>query len=186
MLSILLSLLLIPFLAAKTVAAGLHRLPLRFVFGKKDVVYSLLADGRIRWERLVLAVGLHAERITRSPGGNDELRYFILDDTLKAKRGKAMELVSYLFDHVSGKNILGFQFLVLAYLSGKRLFPISFRLRVGAKRPEGTQPVLGDGRTCAGQRRRSALNTNKIKQASVLLREAAAVLPASFVLCDSW
>lgn len=56
------------------------------------------------------------------------MRSFILDDTTLEKNGIAMGNISKVYDHVSGRCLLGFKLLLLAVSDGISTLPIDFSL----------------------------------------------------------
>ncbi|EJW89625.1 hypothetical protein EVA_22268, partial [gut metagenome] len=55
-------------------------------------------------------------------------RCYILDDTTLEKTGRYIENVSRVFDHVSGRCVLGFKLLLLAFSDGTSTLPVDFSL----------------------------------------------------------
>jgi hypothetical protein len=59
-----------------------------------------------------------------------ETLYFIIDDSKKGKRGKKMEAVGWLHDHVSGKSLWGHQYIKAMISVGGFTIPFGVRLYV--------------------------------------------------------
>jgi hypothetical protein len=69
-----------------------------FSAAKKDAPYDLLNREDLNWRKLQL---LTAKKVIGSTD-NSTLRAFVVDDTVKIRRGKKMPGVSSHFDHLTG------------------------------------------------------------------------------------
>ena len=85
----------------------------RVIECQKDVLYRLKNNCWIRWRCvqlsiikrfLKLSIGLNEEAAGSACGS----KYLILDDTVLAKTGKALEFIGRVWDHVSHSYVLGF------------------------------------------------------------------------------
>jgi hypothetical protein len=121
---------------------------------------------------------------------------FILDDTDILKRGKLIEGIGKVFSHVTGKYLLGFKCLNLAYWSGKHLLHVDFSLHAesgksgtqGMTKKELSKRYQKDRRTgTAGHTREKELFDKKSDCALRMLKRAIAKgFKASYILADSW
>jgi len=71
----------------------------------------------------------------------------ILDDTIQPKKGKKIEGISHVYDHVTHRYVLGFKDLLLAFWDGINTIPLDFSFQSergkNKKRPFGlTQKEL--------------------------------------------
>ena len=93
---------------------------------QKDTWYRFLNNERFNWRKFVTLFSL------RVIGNSDDLplkdKVLIADDSIGPKTGKEMELVSYHFDHKSGKSVLGNQYLQLGFHNGVNFFPLDMAL----------------------------------------------------------
>lgn len=80
-------------------------------------------------------------------------KVLIADDTIIAKTGKHIDLVSYHFDHTEQRSVLGHQWLQLAYQVGTKLFPIDMAVHVSEKRPDNKTSEVA-ARSAGAQRRK--------------------------------
>ncbi len=72
---------------------------------KKDVMYDYLKREDVNWRRLHSQV---ARRVVIEHELNKrEVKAFVLDDSIKTRRGKKMAGVSCHFDHLTGKTVMG-------------------------------------------------------------------------------
>jgi hypothetical protein len=51
-----------------------------------------------------------------------EERYFVIDDSPIAKRGRNIDNVSFIYDHNSGGGILGFSIVTLGLFTGEPFY----------------------------------------------------------------
>ena len=78
-----------------------------FCGAKKDVLYDLLKRENIDWRTFNLRVAKNIyndEKIQSS-----KMKVFVLDDSIKARRGKKIEGVSSHFDHATHRYVMGHQ-----------------------------------------------------------------------------
>jgi hypothetical protein len=109
----------------------------------------------------------------------------IADDTNINKTGKKMELVSYHFDHKTGKSILGYQCLQLGYHNGINFFPLDVAQSTSSNRPNKKLRDI-DKRTVGWQRRKDAFVKKTDMLIEMIDRAWNMGVDASFVLFDSW
>ena len=122
----------------------------------------------------------------------------IIDDTLFEKTGKTIEGISYVWDHVIKKSVLGFKALFLGYYDGDNFIPIDFSLHseLGKKesKPFGLNQVELKKRTSIirgakshGQKRLSEARESKIKKAIKMIKDAVKRgITTDYILADSW
>ena len=100
---------------------------------EKNRFYRFLGNANYNWRLFLSCISLQIhKRIKTEPG--KEL-FFVIDDTITAVTGKLVESASYIYDHVSGHSVLGFQKLILGLFDGSHFIPISNRICPGKKRP---------------------------------------------------
>lgn len=96
----------------------------------KNCFYRMMLRPGMDWRRLLLCMSgrflaiLRKEKAERT----DVPRCYILDDTTLEKSGRCMEKVSRVFDHVTGRYVLGFKLLLLALSDGTSTLPVDFSL----------------------------------------------------------
>ena len=73
------------------------------------------------YRRVILFLGRRL-RWDRSAADN----CLILDTTILPKRGRCRENLTWVYDHVRGKSVSGYELLVLAILTPGNLFPLDF------------------------------------------------------------
>jgi len=86
-----------------------------FSEAKKDVMYELLKREDIDWRGLNTNV---AKTIyTQQKVSSSRIKAYVLDDSVKKRRGKKMEGVSCHFDHTEGRHVMGQQVLTLGLVT---------------------------------------------------------------------
>lgn len=78
-----------------------------FTDARKDVMYDYLKREDVKWRRLHYQL---ARQVAKEHKLMDhEIRAFVLDDSVKARRGKKMVGISSHFDHLTGRTVKGQQ-----------------------------------------------------------------------------
>ncbi len=97
--------------------------------GSKNPYYDLLGNEYINWRSILY---LFAKRYLNLSGRitdySGKVRALIFDDSPTEKRGKKIEGVSKVHDHVTRRFILGYKLLVCGYWDGGSFIPIDFSL----------------------------------------------------------
>ena len=105
----------------------------------KDTFYRMKNDPRIDWRMvMVLFINRFLTMVDKSSGESvDELRCLIIDDTSCFKRGKFIEGISKVFDHVYHRYCLGFIGLIMGYCDSRSFILVDFSLHnEKGKRPD--------------------------------------------------
>ena len=80
-----------------------------FTDSKKDVMYDYLQREDVNWRSLHVKI---AQQVVKEHKLNScETKAFVVDDSVKIRRGKKMAGVSCHFDHLAGKTVMGQQTL---------------------------------------------------------------------------
>ncbi|MCJ7802482.1 MAG: transposase, partial [Candidatus Marinimicrobia bacterium] len=97
-------------------------------FGK-DVVYRFLNSAKWQWDELLLSLSTNVISWITTLTSDTRNKVLIADDTFYDRtRSKAVELLSWVYDHVDGKSKKGFTKLTLGWSDGHTFLPIQFRL----------------------------------------------------------
>lgn len=158
---------------------------------KKDALYRLKNNERYPWRTLLYAVAKKFKKLTNPENQpSDSVTAFIIDDTPDQRTGYKIENISYIFDHVLRKTVLGFKILVLTYFDGKSNIPLDFTIhtekKLERKKAKAQYKKAVDPKSSGGKRRQEA-KTSKIEQAVKMIKRAVknGFLP-DYVLSDSW
>ena len=96
-----------------------------------------------------------------------------------------MELVSYHFDHKTGKSILGYQCLQLGFHNGINFFPLDVTQSTSSNRPNKKLRHI-DKRTIGWRRRKDCFAKKTDMLIEMVDRAWKMGIDACFVLFDSW
>jgi len=176
-------LILLPFLMKRLTSLWSDTAITKKIAAQKDVYYRFLNNERFNWRTFIFRLAVRIISISGKAPLKDTV--LIVDDTIEKKTGEQMELVSYHFDHVSGRSVLGYQCVQLGYHDGRRFFPLDYAFSVSQNRPNSH--VRNVGKRTPGWKRRKEADKKKTDLAmDMLSRTYAQGLDASFVLFDSW
>ena len=157
---------------------------------KKDALYRLKNNESVPWRTILYGIAKRFQKIVNPDKIVAANSAFILDDTTDRRVGRHLENVSYVFDHVIGKTLLGFKHLVLGFFDGTTFIPLDFtthaekRLR-GRKRREQYRKTSRPG--SPGAIRRKECAGDKMTQAIAMVKRAVKHgFQAHYVLADSW
>ena len=132
-------LMLFPFFNISAVRSFFHSGYAFLSEAQKDTLFRLKNNPNFNWRRFLYLVakrslflsdenGKDSLTLDKSPGGKRRPTCLILDDTVQPKRGKKIEGIGRVFDHVTHRYLLGFKTLVLAFWDGITTLPLDFSL----------------------------------------------------------
>jgi len=187
------------FIGASTINSMLNSYIGKHIEVRKDTFYRLKNNPSICW-RLVLWLFATKFRKTAEEYGEktDSVKCIVFDDTLLAKTGRCIEKVSRVWDHVTGRFILGFKMLLMGYWDGTSFIPVDFSLhrekgrnkekpfglkKKELKRQHRKKRTIG---THSYERSKEA-DTGKIESALKMFSRAIAQgFKVDYLLMDSW
>ena len=155
----------------------------------KNTVYRFLENVHMNWHMFLLRLSSVIIRYTVGLTEDSDNRYALLvDDTPLPKCGKAMELISKYFNHVTMGYEYGYRVLTLAWTDGVTTIPVRYSLLASSddKKVKGRIRDDIDGRSLGGRIRklaRTSMNDLTVKFACEAVR---AGIPASIIAFDSW
>jgi hypothetical protein len=155
----------------------------------KNTVYRFLGNVHMNWHVFLLKLSTIVIRHVVGLTENKDNRYALLiDDTPLPKCGKAMELVSKYFNHVTMGYEFGYRVLTLAWTDGVTTIPVRYSLLASSydEKVRGTIREDIDGRTLGGRIRklaRTSMNELTVKFACEAVKSG---IPASIIAFDSW
>lgn len=122
--------------------------------------------------------------------------FYVIDDSICKLTGKLVEYASYIYDHVSGRTVLGYQKLVLGIFNGSHFLPIRSSICMGKRKPNRksksskykkvpkSERISLDSQ---GAKERAEINESKLKKALKMLKLVQKKgFGANYVLFDSW
>ena len=156
---------------------------------RKTAAYELLKNPRYNWRTFLLSLATQVANFFFLLTSEQRENVLIFDDsTYNRSRSKAVELLSWVFDHNSGTSLKGFKMLTLGWSDGASFLPVDFVLCSSAraeKRIEGIKKAL-DKRTCGYKRRLEAVTKSTEHLESMVKRALARGIEADYILMDSW
>ena len=155
----------------------------------KNTVYRFLENIHVNWHIFLLRLSAVIVRYVVGLTDDKDNRYALLvDDTPLPKCGKAMELVSKYFNHVTMGYEFGYRVLTLAWTDGVTTIPVRYSL-LASSYDEKVRGIIRDdldGRSLGGRIRklaRTSMNDLTVKFACEAIK---AGIPASIIAFDSW
>jgi hypothetical protein len=99
-------------------------------YGTKDAYYGLKNNPMIAWRVIPIMMFHRFEHLVKKNNAVIQglVRCLIADGTTLPKRGKRMEGISRVWDHVFHCSVLGFKGLFLALSDGKSFLPFDFSM----------------------------------------------------------
>ncbi len=168
--------IMLPLLLPNSVHSLYHSEFQKITTMKKDAIYRLKNHEKMPWRKILYGVAKRFQTLTNPDTIVTDMSAFILDDITDRRVGRRLENVSYVFDHVIGKTLLGFKHLVLGFFDGTTFIPLDFsihaeqRLR-GRKRREQYRKPCQPG--SPGSLRRKECTRDKMTQAIALVKRVS-------------
>ena len=156
-----------------------------FSEAKKDVIYDLLKREDVNWRDL----NIRTAKAVFTQGGleSSTIRAFVLDDSIKTRRGKKMEGVSSHFDHVTGRHVMGQQVLTLGLASEESFLPLDSQIYVSQVKAQPLNKPYQDARSVVGKRYTEATTQSKPDMAACMMKRALrSGLKADYLVADAW
>jgi len=154
-----------------------------FSAAKKDALYDLLNREDLNWRKLQL---LTAKKVIRATD-NSTLRAFVVDDTVKIRRGKKMPGVSSHFDHLTGRCVMGQQILTLGLSTEAQFVPLDSEIFISETKAQPPTKDFTDRRSIVAKRYRQAQEQSKPEMVrDMISRAIRAEINAQYFLADAW
>jgi hypothetical protein len=193
-------LILFPFFGVKSVNGFLKSLFRSYHKSEKDSYYDLVRDELINWRSLLYNFIRRFMQLIKETSKeleeNNMVKCFIGDDTDLSKRGKMIEGVSRIFNHVLKRHIIGYKLLTLGLWSGKSFIPLDFSLHNerGKKKDYGltikqrqAQYKKNRNKRSYGYKRKHELRKSKIDNLLKMIKRAVKRgIKADYLLTDAW
>lgn len=174
-----------PFLGGDSIASFCGKMVGNFYAGGKDVLYRFLRREDINWRSICFSVSRAAYDRHALGSGSDTA--FVVDDTLKHRRGKKVEGVSSHFDHTECRHVLGQQVLQFGLASAEGFLPVFQQIYIGSKKVQGLVSTFKDQRCAVAKDFKIARGKNKNEMLRAMLRKAIRQgVKAVHLLGDSW
>jgi len=96
---------------------------------KKDAAYDFLKNPKHNWRKFMLKLVAVVVRFFDVLTSEEREKVLIFDDsTYDRSRSKVVELLAWIYDHNSGRNLKGFKLLTLGWSDGNSFLPLDFVL----------------------------------------------------------
>ena len=150
----------------------------------KNVMYDFLKREDINWRRFQTQI---AQKVYQEQHLKDcKIKAFVVDDSVKTRRGKKTEGVSRHFDHLTGRTVKGQQLLTLGLATETRFMPLDQDIFISQKQ---VQPAsdFKDNRHSAAKRYKQSLELTKPALLALSLKRAINNgFEADYLLADAW
>ncbi len=156
---------------------------LSFSAAKKDALYDLLNRENVDWRKLQL---LTAKKVLKS-NSHGGLSAFVIDDSVKIRRGKKMPGVSSHFDHLTGRCVMGQQIVTLGIANNSQFVPVDNEIFISNVREQIANSTFKDHRSIAAKRyAKSQSQTKPEMVCDMIARAIRAGINADYFLADAW
>ena len=156
-----------------------------FSKARKDVMYDLLKREEINWRALNVQTAKAVHQQHQLAGSR--VKTFVLDDSIKTRRGRKMEGVSCHFDHVTGRHVMGQQVLTLGLATEDAFLPLDSQIYLSQVKARALIKPYQDGRSVVGKRYREATTRSKPEMAADMMQRALrSGMEADYVVADAW
>jgi len=170
-------------LKADSVAMFSRESLLSFSAAKKDALYDLLNREDVSWRKFNM---LAAKKVIKATD-TSQLRAFVVDDSVKIRRGKKMPGVSSHFDHLTGRCVMGQQILTLGLASETQFVPLDSEIFISQTKVISPTKDFIDGRSIVAKRYEQAKNQTKPQMVRAMISRALrADIDAQYFLADAW
>lgn len=155
----------------------------------KSTYHRFLNDTHFNWYRFITLLAAKVVAYFDTLTKPTRFKAFVLDDSvIGRKRSKKVELLAFIYDHVTHKKIKGFNLLTLGWTDAYSFVPVAFTMLSSANDKMRINEIKEtiDKRTIGYKNRQLALK-KKPEAAINLIRQAlAAGIDAGYVLMDTW
>ncbi len=192
---VLLILLVLPFVGI----ANINLMRDKNFKAKKDVFYRLKNNPLIDWRSILwLFVIKFVNIVKANSSDNGNIKCLVIDDSFLEKKGRFIEKISRMWDHVSKRHLLGFKLNVMGFWDGVSFIPIDFALHrekgTNKKKPHGLsrkeskkQFSKKRGKDVASHERVKEADQTKIETGIKMFKRAVKRgLQFDYLLMDSW
>jgi len=156
-----------------------------FSTAQKDVIYDLLKREDADWRNLNLATAKQV--YLQRKVCNHKLKAYVLDDSIKQRRGKKMEGTACHFDHTEARHVMGQQVLTLGLVSEEVFLPLDSQIFVSDSKAIGLNHPFKDQRSTIAKRYKEATTLSKPEMAAQMLKRAGKQgIKADYLIADAW
>ena len=118
----------------------------------KSTYHRFLGNEHYNWRRFITLLAAKVTMYFDILTDRSRFKALVLDDSvIERNRSKAVELLAFVFDHVIGKSVRGFNLLTLGWTDGFSFIPVAFNMLSSAKqekRFQGINPKIDKRTNC--------------------------------------
>lgn len=155
----------------------------------KSTYHRFLSNEHYNWQRFITLLAAKVIRFFDTLTKKDRFRALVIDDSvIGRKRSKSVELLAYVFDHVIGKSIRGFNLLTIGWTDGFSFIPVAFNMLSSSKQEKRFKEIDPriDKRSCGYKARQSAIMHKPDVALDMIRRALDAGISAQYLLMDTW
>ena len=156
---------------------------LSFSAAKKDSLYDLLNREDLDWRKLQR---LTAKKVLQANPRN-KISAFVIDDTVKTRRGKKMPGVSIHFDHLTARCVIGQQIVTLGVANDEQFVPVDNEIFISEVKEQALDYKFNDNRSIAAKRyKKSKQQTKPEMVCDMIARAIRGGINTDYFLADAW
>lgn len=146
-------------------------------------------DSRYNWKRFLTLLAVKVTNYFNGLTKSDRVISLVLDDSvIPRERSRQVELLSRVYDHVTGKTVKGFNMLTLGWTDNYSFVPVAFNMMASADAGKQLVPAAQNiDRRSSGYKTRQEAVLHKPQAAIKMIHDAlSAGIQAGYVLMDTW
>lgn len=154
----------------------------------KNTYYRFLNEPRYNWQRFLTLLSARVVACFSALTRRERVKCLVLNDSvIERNRSKQVELLSWIYNHVTHKMVKGFNMLTLGWTDGYSFVPVAFNMMVSADPDKHiTGFSSGTDKRKSGYKRRQEVVCHKPDAAMSMIRSALkAGIRASYILMDT-
>ncbi len=183
--NVVFSILLWPLLSVDSINCFCGKFIKVYLKGGLDTIYNFLKREDINWRSIRMSTAKQVYK--KNQLGNESLRVFIADDSVKKRKGRKVEGTSSHFEHTECRHVMGQQVLELGYATPKGFISLDSQIFVGDKKVQPVQKPFKDGNSAVARDYKCAIEKNKNEMLLEMLSRAQRKgFKADYLLTDAW
>ncbi len=151
----------------------------------KDVLYDQLKREDLDWRALhyqTVRKVIAKEKIRQA-----SIKAYVVDDSVKVRKGKKLEAVSRHFDHLLGRTVKGQQVLTLGLATDEHFLVLDNDIFMSQSQRQELKNAFNDGRSIVAKRYHATANKSKPELLSDMVKRAVRNrIDADYLLADAW
>lgn len=155
----------------------------------KNTYYRFLNNPGYNWQRFITLLSARVTAYFSSLTDKKRVKCLVLDDSvIERNRSKQVELLSWIYNHVTHRMVKGFNMLTLGWTDGYSFVPVAFNMMAS---PDPKKHIMGASpeidKRKSGYKRRQEAVCHKPDAAMAMIHSALkAGIHASYILMDTW